>query len=1503
MHKRLALVVTFLVVMAPVAASLGSVGAGAARVPAVTGNDSAPVPGTDTVNKSGAKTESPQVGSDLRQRVQTASNSSSLVTVVLETRDGAASGAAEAVRVAGGYVETTVAQRVQARVPSSAIEGLAEHPGVTFVRRPYRPHPTGGSLAGQGQVVSDGLNNMNVTQLHRNGVTGENVTVAVVGLRFNASNPEIAGNVAETKSFGTGDFSSEGTHGTAVAELVADTAPNASLVLVEIDTMTQFTRAADWIDTHTKADVAVASLGSPTGPFNGETPLGREIRQGIRDGTQWVISSGNAGNNGHLNTTWRNADGDRWLDFAADDEVVNIRSESGLARVYVNWNDWPTSNEDYDAYLYAWNGSAWTLVDYSVNSQTGTQPPLETLAASGYTRYQLAIRNYDASGNAAFNIFLNDQTHFTEYGDRLQSVTRPAVVDSVLAVGAVNVDTNELEAFSSRGPTVEGVLKPELLAPDAVDTSAYDHPFYGTSAAAPHAAGVAALVVDASNGHLSAAELRSTLQRSAWQLHAAGPNNRTGYGLVDAEGAVDELDTVYLDDCATVDTAGDYVLTRDLNGSCLRLTADDARLLGGTHRVEGSTTALDVAGATNVTVRNVTLVGPAGLAATGSTVRLQGVRVNATDVALRAANGTTLTARRLTLESTTVPSVRGADFRLANASQPSTILDRPQAGPYLSVDATADGETSDSVVTLVLNYTDRPALNESRLRLWRYNGSQWQQVGGTVDTDSNLVSATFEPRGGVYTLARKLMPNAAVNTSRLNYGDVAVGETKNRSVVLTNTGNATLDVQSVTTTSDTYTITSQVPSTLAPSTAATITVASTPNASGWQNASLRVEHNGTGSPATVSLTTRGVAPEASVTPTTHDFGTITADGQESVQVRIANTGNQPLNVTGIDLANGSEAYTVDGATTPTVVAPDGVTNATVSFDPDTVGTANATLEIAHNASQSPATVALYGQLPAVTVDPRTVDFGNVSGNTSVNRTVTLTNNRASPITVHNATAGSDAFTVVVQPNRTLATGANTSATLTYAPATVGTHTGTLRLAASANGTAVPVTDVSLRGVKVDTTAPTISGFDVTTTASGIRIAFASAEPLADISVQISGPSTRVLGRSAFTVSGEQYSTTVETTTGGTYTVTLRRAADASGNDGVSTRTETVTVESQSGDAGSGSGGNSGPSGSPSGETGDSFSGPPAGGSVQSPTTTPPPQPDPVAVTKTDTASGATALIQNVTAETPVSVTFGDLAASRVGAVRGVNLSLATAPDRFNLSVSAPTMSVPDDAAALRRAALFFSVTPHSVSDTDIERATIRFRVPESVHSQSGNVTLYRFHDGEWHALETRHQTGAVYTATTPGFSVFAVTADDVTIANASVQQEEVVSSEPVTVTVTVVNRQPSAAARTLTLSANNTTLTERRVSVAPETSKTVKFRAQFLENGTYGLAVDGVVAGTVRVHGNATHDSSETKHMTTITTNMEGQSGSTRTTSGTTAGFGVLVGLLAIVFVAVRRRR
>jgi subtilisin family serine protease len=123
----------------------------------------------------------------------------------------------------------------------------------------------------------------------------------------------------------------------------------------------------------------------------------------------------------------------------------------------------------------------------------------------------------------------------------------PAQYPDVLSVGAVDRE-RRVTLFSSRGPAAGGVVKPDVVAPGAGVLSAMPGGGYaaldGTSMAAPHLAGVVALMWSANPqliGDLdrTRALLRETARPVAGVESASGADDCGAAGNIEGAGLVD----------------------------------------------------------------------------------------------------------------------------------------------------------------------------------------------------------------------------------------------------------------------------------------------------------------------------------------------------------------------------------------------------------------------------------------------------------------------------------------------------------------------------------------------------------------------------------------------------------------------------------------------------------------------------------------------------------------------------------------------------------------------------------------------------------------------------------------------------------------------------------------------------------------------------------------------------------------------------------------------------
>ena len=394
------------------------------------------------------------------------------------------------------------------------------------------------------QLISEGVKIVDADRAHHYNVTGQNVRVAIIDVGFNINSEEITDNVAEFRAFtGDGLISVNPSHGTAVAEILVDTAPDVELYLYQIDGPLTFMRA---LDRAIENDVRIISISIGfinLGPYDGTSLTSIALDEVRRLGILPVVSSGNFAKN-HWGGTFRDTDGDGIHEFTSDAETNSINASRGdLIQIALGWNDWPLSSIDYDVFLL---DSRSRVVASSSNKQDGSISPAENIRHLVHNagEYSIEIRsNGIGVKDVRLDLFTSQNLeHFVSEG----SIGILADSKGSLTVGASSLDDG-VEPFSSRGPTWDGRVKPDVVAPNMVTVDALSGPFRGTSPSAPYVAGIAALLLNI-NPLLSADDLQYLIEGSALDIGEKGRDNLSGAGraelkflLLDAESRVAEI--------------------------------------------------------------------------------------------------------------------------------------------------------------------------------------------------------------------------------------------------------------------------------------------------------------------------------------------------------------------------------------------------------------------------------------------------------------------------------------------------------------------------------------------------------------------------------------------------------------------------------------------------------------------------------------------------------------------------------------------------------------------------------------------------------------------------------------------------------------------------------------------------------------------------------------------------------------------------------------------------
>ncbi len=443
----------------------------------------------------------------------------------------------------GGEVESIQKNRIQCLLSLKTLVQLADSPSVKYIRFPLREF----SMETSEGVAATGANSWHSTLPYRG--NGAKVGVLDIGFKgyFSLLGTELPPSVTAQSFRNDNDISANTVHGTACAEIVYDMAPDASLYLANYSTLSNKENAVNWLISQ-GVDVITASTGGfITGAGDGTTgPYGEIVNTAHNAGVPWVNASGNAARD-HYQGTWSDPDSDNRHNFTAGSEICDFWVPSWTAvSASLKWYDWGSwdgtdysgSDQDYDLQLLIWSGGWWWHVAYSFNWQTGSQWPTEFIGywwSGSSTYWGVRILKYSATKNVKFDLFISGNSGSIEHPVAAGSLIIPADSENSITVGANNYTSPYLiHSYSSQGPNLAGLIKPDIAAPSGVTTDSYGYTnFYGTSAAAPHVGGAIALMVGKTP--YTPLEVWAILKGRAADLGVSGKDNVYGHGRLTLE--------------------------------------------------------------------------------------------------------------------------------------------------------------------------------------------------------------------------------------------------------------------------------------------------------------------------------------------------------------------------------------------------------------------------------------------------------------------------------------------------------------------------------------------------------------------------------------------------------------------------------------------------------------------------------------------------------------------------------------------------------------------------------------------------------------------------------------------------------------------------------------------------------------------------------------------------------------------------------------------------------
>ena len=495
---------------------------------------------------------------------------------------------ASAVTAAGGTVLFKAANfgLVDASIPLTAADSIAANSAVTRISVPSGASTNVGAVTSQGYVAHKAN-----TVVNSLGYNGSGVKVGVL------SDSATAARIAALKASGdlkasatvlAGQTGSGADEGTAMMEIVQDMAPGADIIFA-----TAFTSAASFASNI----IALANAGCKVivddvsyfneGAFQ-DGPIAQAVNTVTAMGVTYFSAAANSGSvTKNTSGTW---EGDFKDGGAVSGTIYSNIGETGnfhnfapsgtqnydvltTATTFISlkWSDpLGASTNDYD--LFVLNPAGTAITAFSAAGQSGTTDPYEAVSRASTNPFAVNSRIVVVKFSGADRAFHVDTSRGTlsiattgsTYGHNagLNTVSMAATYWNSARTGARPFTgfANTNEVFSSDGPRKifyqpngtpitpgnflfatnggQTLQKPDLAAADGVTTKTPQfQPFYGTSAAAPHAAGVAALILSARPTY-TPAQVKQAMYATALDSMSPGVDRDSGYGIIDAAAAV-----------------------------------------------------------------------------------------------------------------------------------------------------------------------------------------------------------------------------------------------------------------------------------------------------------------------------------------------------------------------------------------------------------------------------------------------------------------------------------------------------------------------------------------------------------------------------------------------------------------------------------------------------------------------------------------------------------------------------------------------------------------------------------------------------------------------------------------------------------------------------------------------------------------------------------------------------------------------------------------------------
>jgi len=425
---------------------------------------------------------------------------------------------------------------IRARIPFTTLEEVAQLSFVSLITPPDYAVTRTGSVTTEGDTI------LNADQLRALGFDGTGVRVGVISDGVDSiAVAQGSGDLPATVTIQT--HAGSGDEGTAMLEIVHDLAPGAVLGFCGPADSLEMVDCVNDLANVFNADIIVDDLGFFSQAFFEDDYVAQAVENAVSNGVFYTSSAGNDALAHYQGDYVNSGDGSGSHQIGAGNNIFEVTGSS--VTVVLQWSNQfdGTASDDYDLCLQSEDAATCGTSNYIQDGAGLDDWPFEFRQedCSGGCDFQVRLINGNAQTLELF--VLNGVLDNADDQVAADSIFGHPAVPGAMAAAAIDASdpgNDDIEPFSSRGPSTiffpsqEIRQKPDVSAIDGVTVTGaggFPSPFYGTSASAPHVAGVAALLM---SGGRTASAVRFALRQTAADLGAAGRDTTYGYGRIDA---------------------------------------------------------------------------------------------------------------------------------------------------------------------------------------------------------------------------------------------------------------------------------------------------------------------------------------------------------------------------------------------------------------------------------------------------------------------------------------------------------------------------------------------------------------------------------------------------------------------------------------------------------------------------------------------------------------------------------------------------------------------------------------------------------------------------------------------------------------------------------------------------------------------------------------------------------------------------------------------------------